>query len=179
MGLICQCDREGRFRWRPDILKLDVLPWDDLDFEEVLGMLCRASMVVKYEVNGESYGCIPTFKRHQVINPKEAKSRLPEPNSPELQCNSPELPNDPFEFTKKNVVEGKGMEGKGIERKGKEVEWKGSKKTEIPEETHVSISEIQDPETQKAQAKLIEARTRQGLNPDGTSAQAWNEARGD
>jgi hypothetical protein len=32
IGLFTCCDREGRFRWRLRQLKLDVLPYDSIDF---------------------------------------------------------------------------------------------------------------------------------------------------
>ena len=31
-GLFTTCDRRGRFKWKPRQLKLDVLPYDNLDF---------------------------------------------------------------------------------------------------------------------------------------------------
>lgn len=97
------CDREGRFKWRPRALKADILPYDDCDFADVLGVLVRAEMLVRYQVSGETYGCIPTFQKHQSVNQREAASLLPEP--PSTCIPMLELGDAP--------VEGKGREGKG------------------------------------------------------------------
>ena len=35
-GLWLCADKEGRFKWKPVQLKLDVLPYDELDFSNVL-----------------------------------------------------------------------------------------------------------------------------------------------
>jgi hypothetical protein len=78
IGLFCCCDRAGRFEWRPRKLKLDVLPYDDIDFSRVLDALATCGFVVKYEVSGVIYGCIPSFSNHQVINNREKQSELPE-----------------------------------------------------------------------------------------------------
>lgn len=78
IGLFCVCDKAGRFRWRPKQLKLDILPYDDLDFERVIDALASRDFLVKYEVEGEFYGCIPTFTRHQHINNRESESILPD-----------------------------------------------------------------------------------------------------
>jgi hypothetical protein len=77
IGLFTCCDREGRFRWRPRILKLDILPYDDVDMSRVLDALCTRGFLVKYEANGELYGCVLSFNKHQVINNRESDSELP------------------------------------------------------------------------------------------------------
>lgn len=78
-GLFNSCDREGRFRWQPHSLKLDVLPYDELDFSTVLDALHCTGFIKKYQVDGKLYGCIPTWKKHQAINLREAQSTLPPP----------------------------------------------------------------------------------------------------
>ena len=83
-------DREGRFRWKPEELKPQCLPHDDLDFGEALEALWAAGFVEKYEVDGKVYGRIPSWGDHQLINQREAQSVLPshdeatriEPQSP-------------------------------------------------------------------------------------------------
>ena len=77
IALFTACDREGRFKWRPRQLKLDCLPYDEIDFSRVLDALVTRGFVVKYEVSGEVYGCIPSFSRHQSINNKESESVYP------------------------------------------------------------------------------------------------------
>jgi len=79
-GLWTVADREGRFKWEPEELKLDCLPYDDLDFSRVLHALTTRGFVVKYASNGREFGAIPGFLKHQVINNREAPSILPEPH---------------------------------------------------------------------------------------------------
>ena len=73
-------DREGRFRWQPEILKLDILPFDNIDFNRVLDALERVDLIRSYVVDGKKYGYIPTFLKHQVVNMREQKSVLPAPD---------------------------------------------------------------------------------------------------
>jgi hypothetical protein len=77
VGLFTCCDREGRFRWRPRQLKLDVAPYDDIDFSRALDVLAERGFILKYEVAGQLYGCIPSWRKHQCINNKEMPSQLP------------------------------------------------------------------------------------------------------
>ena len=80
IGLFTVADKEGRFQWMPRTLKTDVLPHDDVDFSKVLDALARIGMLRRYVVADRVYGCIPTWKKHQVINQREAESFLPSPD---------------------------------------------------------------------------------------------------
>lgn len=79
-GLWTVADREGRFKWRPRELKLDCLPYDNIDFADVLTILAEAGYLGIYEVNGEFYGYIPSWSKHQCINMREAASTIPAPD---------------------------------------------------------------------------------------------------
>lgn len=79
VGLWCQADRRGRFEWRPRMLKSEVLPYWDGDFEHVLDALVTRGFLVRYTVEGREYGWLPTFEKHQWINGKEPESKLPPP----------------------------------------------------------------------------------------------------
>lgn len=81
-GLWTAADRDGRFEWRPDELKLDCLPFDPVDFPRVLDALGTRGFIARYTVDGRDYGCIPSWTRHQVINNRESPSELPEPPNP-------------------------------------------------------------------------------------------------
>ncbi|HZZ27901.1 MAG TPA: hypothetical protein VFE46_07825 [Pirellulales bacterium] len=81
IGLLCHCDREGRFEWRPLPLGTQVLPYDNIDFARVLDALTTRGFVERYECNGKQFGWVPGFLRHQVINNRESSSTLPEPPS--------------------------------------------------------------------------------------------------
>jgi len=118
VGLFTCCDREGRFKWRPRALKLDVLPYDMCDFSRVLDALITRGFVRKYTVNGEEYGVIPTFAKHQIINNREAESELPSPE--EDQGKSTTSTREPrVSDASTTPHEGKGREGKGKEEEGK------------------------------------------------------------
>lgn len=80
-GLWCQCDKAGRFRWRPNHIKLDVLPFTKYNAGTYLDVLQEAGFISKYSVDGEDYGLVCNFKKHQLIWGSETKSplRLPEP----------------------------------------------------------------------------------------------------
>ncbi|MFP5077033.1 hypothetical protein ACLE20_06970 [Rhizobium sp. YIM 134829] len=78
-GLWTQCDREGRFAWRPRQLKVDILPYDEVDFSRVLDALATRGFVRKYACDGREFGVIPSWHRHQVINNRERPSEIPEP----------------------------------------------------------------------------------------------------
>jgi hypothetical protein len=79
IGLLTVADREGRFKWQPNILKLDILPWDQVDFEQVLIALNAAGFIRDYKVDNKLYGYIPNFTLHQNVKVDEAKSRIPAP----------------------------------------------------------------------------------------------------
>jgi len=79
-GLWTQADREGRFRWRPRALKTGILPYDEVDFATVLEALERYGFVRSYEAEGKRYGFIPSWRRHQHINQREADSVIPAPD---------------------------------------------------------------------------------------------------
>jgi len=108
-GLWTAADREGRFEWEPDVLKLDCLPFDPVDFSAVLEALRVNGHIIKYEHQDRWYGYIPSWHEHQVVNLREAKSMIPAP-TPEG-----ELPIDALQRTCTHVHargEGKGREGK-------------------------------------------------------------------
>jgi hypothetical protein len=98
IGLILCCDKEGRFHWRPRELKLDVLPFDDrIDFAEVLNVLGQYGFVVQYSVNETTYGYIPSWHKHQVMNAREHRSLIPPYTPPpqEKTCNDISLAQTP------------------------------------------------------------------------------------
>ncbi|ADE12165.1 hypothetical protein [Sideroxydans lithotrophicus] len=110
-GLWTVCDREGRFKWKPNTIKLAVLPFDELDFSRVLDALAARGFIEQYESeSGELFGFVPSFLEHQVINNRESESNIP----------------SPFDACSTRDPRGLCMhKGKGRERKGKEEEGKG------------------------------------------------------
>lgn len=83
-GLWTAADREGRFKWRPRELKLDALPHDEIDFSRVMDALMTRGYLVKYEVDNEVFGFIPSWDKHQSINNRESESILPPPTEEAL-----------------------------------------------------------------------------------------------
>lgn len=109
IGLWCEADRIGRLNWKPLTLKFRYLPADNVEINEISEELISAKLLNVYEVDGEKYAEIPKFIKHQIINVKEAQSKLPGLNSQEFT----EIHMNSCEFTEKST-------GKGKERKGKE-----------------------------------------------------------
>ena len=78
-GLWIICDRAGRFQWRPRTLKLDILPFLDFDMAQTLSLLEGAGFLACYQVDGECYGMIPTWDKHQTAESlKHERERYPE-----------------------------------------------------------------------------------------------------
>lgn len=123
-GLWTACDREGRFDWKPRELKLDCLPYDNVDFSRVLDALASRGFVVKYaSKTGELYGVVPSFRRHQVINNKETPSSRPDPDDAK-KCgviSSDYASREPrVELAIITPLSQPLMEGKGKEEEGKD-----------------------------------------------------------
>jgi hypothetical protein len=78
-GLWCHADREGRFEWRPQMLKAKILPYWQGDFARALEVLTDAGLVVTYEAEGKRYGWVRSFGKHQRPNSREPASALPPP----------------------------------------------------------------------------------------------------
>lgn len=130
-GLFTVADREGRFKWKPRRLKLDVLPWDDIPFEKVLDALNSGGFIIKYTINNESYAYIPNWHEHQKIRNDEMKSNIPEPKRGEStrthtdSSESTRVRNE--STTTRHCVDENSHRGK--ERKGKEYGREGNRET--------------------------------------------------
>lgn len=119
-GLWSAADRDGRFKWSPRNLKLDALPFDDVDFSRVLDALATRGHIKKYTSNGKEYGFIPSWKEHQVINNRESASDLPDPKESETESDTSTRGARVDDATctplKHAQGEGKGKEGKGRDK---------------------------------------------------------------
>lgn len=123
-GLWCAADREGRFKWEPRRLGIQILPYDEVDFSRVLDALATRGFVMKYASGGAWFGVVTNFLKHQVINNRESDSELPDP-----KAESSEILSIQEVFARVShasvtreareehagSVEGKGREGKGKE----------------------------------------------------------------
>jgi hypothetical protein len=75
-GLWCQCDKAGNFPWKPNQLKLDILPFIDFDFGSTMETLWKSGEVIRYSgEDGKEYGHIPSFCRHQRFFGTEVVSK--------------------------------------------------------------------------------------------------------
>lgn len=81
-GLWTIADREGRLEDRPRRIKVEVLPYDECDVDELLGELSEHGFIVRYEVDGARFIAIPTWQKHQSPHVKEQASTIPAPDSP-------------------------------------------------------------------------------------------------
>jgi hypothetical protein len=113
-GLWTIADKAGRFEWRPRQLKLNVLPYDDCDFSAVLSALESYGFVLRYDVDGKSFGCIPSWDKHQHKNVREPDSTIP---APDCQVQAPDEAGARTRQVPAQAA-GKGREGKGREREG-------------------------------------------------------------
>ena len=76
-GLWCYADREGRFKWKPQIIKGRIFPFTQCDVPQLLDSLALAGFIVRYNVNGKEYGQVLNFLKYQRIHPREMQSKLP------------------------------------------------------------------------------------------------------
>ena len=78
-GLWTIADREGRLEDRPKRIKALVLPFDDVDCNDLLQQLHEHGFILRYEANGNGYIQVQTWSRHQNPHVKESASTIPAP----------------------------------------------------------------------------------------------------
>jgi hypothetical protein len=161
-GLWCAADREGRFKWEPRRLGIQILPYDNVEFSRVLHALTTRGFLVKYACGTGVFGAIPSFTRHQVINNKEGASQLPDPFAENSQIigDSDEFPRVGHACLTRNQredhacrKEGKGKEGnegKGEERTGADAPRVRFEKPSV-DEVRIEALKIDLPEAQADQ----------------------------
>ena len=120
-ALWTQCDREGRFQWRPQQLKITCLPYDEVDFSRVLDALTTRGFLVKYASNGREFGAIPSWSKHQVINNREKASELPEPPDTNGLTREPRVDDACTTRAVRKGREGKGREDSEAKASGEQV----------------------------------------------------------
>lgn len=74
-----ECDDQGIFEWKPVVLKARLLPADLIAFEDILEEWVRLGTLMRYEINGRSYGAVRNFVRFQ--RPKKPKDTHPSTES--------------------------------------------------------------------------------------------------
>ncbi len=173
-GLFCQADREGRFLWRPRHLKLDILPFLEFDISSVLEQLAAHDFIKRYEVDGEPYGYIPSWAKHQVINNREAASALPDPHASSTSDSRVNHASGDASSTRHGLAP---VEGKGREEEGKRKDASlthGENRSLLPEvvakEVMVQLR-ISGKYIMEALTDVIRAEMLQGKTPDDLLAQ--------
>jgi hypothetical protein len=122
-GLWCAADREGRFKWEPRRLGVQILPYDNVDFSRVLHALATRGFIRKYASGTGVFGVIPSFLTHQVINNREKDSEIPEPLE-YMDCDASGTREARVGHAGK--AEGKGREG-NMEGKGRDFDASGTR----------------------------------------------------
>ena len=77
-GLWMMADREGRLEDRPRKIKVEILPFDDIDVEPLLRELHANGFIERYSVGGEKFIQINNFTKHQAPHVKEKASEIPD-----------------------------------------------------------------------------------------------------
>ncbi len=78
IGLWGLADREGKLEDRPKRIKMDILPCDECNIDDLLWSLHEANLIFRYEVGGGAYISIPKFLIHQRPHCKENPSKIPD-----------------------------------------------------------------------------------------------------
>lgn len=84
-GLLGLADREGRLEYRPKRIKVEIMPFDDVDIDAICRRLADPKIphrdgkkfITIYQADGELYIEICNFKKHQRPHHLEPKSKLP------------------------------------------------------------------------------------------------------
>jgi hypothetical protein len=79
IALWMEADREGRMEWKPETFKSRYFPDQKVDIMAMCDALLDEKLVVLYRPEDELLAWIPKFLKHQIINNREAASRLPAP----------------------------------------------------------------------------------------------------
>ncbi len=81
-GLWCMADRKGRLEDRPQRIKVEILPYDNCDIEQLLSALNQKHFINRYSMNGSNYIEILNFLKHQTPHWQERDSIIPSPDTP-------------------------------------------------------------------------------------------------
>ena len=100
-GLWCFSDKFGCFEWRPLKMKANIFPLSSCKIEPLLEQLLAQELIFKYDINGTSYGIIPTFLKHQSPHKDEKKSDIPHPS--ENFMKSHEKVKDAYIYINRNI----------------------------------------------------------------------------
>lgn len=80
IGLWTIADFKGCFEYKPKRLKVQLLPYDDCDIEQLVSALDKSRFISIYSVQGQTFGKVLNFNKHQNPhkNEKEKGSDIPD-----------------------------------------------------------------------------------------------------
>lgn len=90
-GLWCMSDRDGRLKDKPKQIKIEVLPCDDCDVDQMLNELNQRQRIIRYEVDGDHYIQVVNFLKHQRPHPKEISFNYPAPPEQAVELHGKKL----------------------------------------------------------------------------------------
>lgn len=87
------CDYKGCLEYRPKRLKVQLLPYDNVDIEEIMINLEQSGFIKIYSVEEQNYIKILNFEKHQNPHPNEIKSgsKIPDFDEKAIEINVSEL----------------------------------------------------------------------------------------
>ena len=160
IGLWTIADREGRLEDRPARIKVETIPYDNCDVDELLNELAKRDFIRRYEVDGVRYIQVTNFSKHQNPHRNERQSEIP---APDLHSTS--------------TVQAPDKDGapSGVVWKSAQVEGRQKNKSaglaggiQVPEKHHTST--VQEPETHntnRADSLLLNPDSL-NMNPDSS-----------
>lgn len=83
-GLWTLADRDGRLEDRPKKIKAEVLPYDEIDPNQLLNELQKHGFIVRYSAIDRQYIQVLNFKKHQNPHVNESASTIPAPDLPQI-----------------------------------------------------------------------------------------------
>ena len=78
-ALWTQCEWSGVFSWSIRKLKLNILPFLNIDLEKSLNYLAEKGYIKKFSKDGKDYGYVCNFTKYQAISGKEKEQELKYP----------------------------------------------------------------------------------------------------
>jgi len=179
IALLTLADCEGRLEDRPRRIKTDVLPYDDIDMNQVLEQLAGGNFLRRYSVQDLRVIEITGFKKHQRISGKEAETPSQYPPPPreatgkqwgstgeavEKTLSVPEKPSGHNEKAVEKIPSFSNVQ----ERKGKEKEEERREEREVEMEAEGKVDQGMEGETEKSTPVSIDLDSEEvpeGLDP--------------
>lgn len=100
IGLWTVADYKGCVEFRPKRLKVQILPYDDCNFEQLMIALDKSGFISIYSVLDQSYIKVNNFVKHQNPHKNERESGSSIPDIPADYKNSTKNHEDSSDFTK-------------------------------------------------------------------------------